>query len=56
MTRLTVERLFGETPLTGTVPTRIKFAPDGRIFIAEKGGAVALSNERLAHGFARLER
>ena len=30
MVDLTVERLFGNPPLTGTLPTRLKFAPDGR--------------------------
>ena len=29
MAELTVERLFGNPPLTGTLPTQLKFAPDG---------------------------
>ncbi|MGE0623049.1 MAG: alpha/beta fold hydrolase [Pseudomonadales bacterium] len=30
MTRLTVERLFANPPLSGTLPTQLKFSPDGR--------------------------
>jgi len=30
MTELTVERLFADPPLTGTVPSQLKFSPDGK--------------------------
>lgn len=56
--RATVPSGFGETLVTGglTAPTAMAFAPDGRIFVAEQGGAlrVVKNGTLLATSFVSL--